>query len=176
MKITSRILPAAFGLVFTSATAFAEFELDGVGARVGFDAESNVDLVSYEAVLFVDTPWEWEISESVELDVELEFTAGAITGDGDTAAVLHAGFLFELEIEEFPISLVGSVGPTVITEDEFDDYDIGGGFQFTSSIGLDLELHESFSVGYRFQHISNAGLDDPNPGLDMHAFTAVFSF
>jgi len=76
-----------------------------------------------------------------------------------------------------PVYLSGSVGPTLISEDEPEEHhDMGGFLQFTSSIGIHWKITEQFELGYDYQHTSNAGLYSDNDGLDMHAFTAAYSF
>lgn len=46
--------------------------------------------------------------------------------------------------------------------------DLGGHFQFTTHASLGRRFGDALSwrIGLRFQHTSNAGLEDPNPGLD----------
>lgn len=43
-------------------------------------------------------------------------------------------------------------------------------------LGLTLRLGQDLGVGYRFQHMSNGGIDKPNPGLDLHAFALNYHF
>ncbi len=47
-------------------------------------------------------------------------------------------------------------------------------FQFTSHVGLNWDFAEHWRLGYRFQHISNADLAKPNPGLNMHLVTLSY--
>ena len=169
-------LPAFFGLLFTSSLLHADFEIERVGFQFGIDAENHAQLESYEIVALVETPWEWDLSEKIELELSLEGTAGALTGQGETSGLLHLGLFLEMEIDDWPISFFGSSGPTLLTEDEFGALDLGGNLQFTSSIGLQAEIGDKWTVGYRYQHISNAGIEDQNPGLNMHALFTNFEF
>lgn len=51
---------------------------------------------------------------------------------------------------------------------------LGGKFQFSSQGGFGVHAllapDVAISLGYRFRHISNAGLDEPNHGLNTHFF------
>lgn len=44
--------------------------------------------------------------------------------------------------------------------------------QFGSHVGAGLRLTERFTVGFAFQHISNAGIEQPNGGIDFVQITA----
>ena len=56
--------------------------------------------------------------------------------------------------------------------------DLGGKFQFNEQIGLGLlcRIRErlTLNVGYRFLHVSNAGIQEPNNGINGHM--VVFGF
>lgn len=45
-------------------------------------------------------------------------------------------------------------------------------FQFGSHLGAGLRFGRSgkYDLAYTFQHISNADIDEPNPGIDLHLF------
>jgi hypothetical protein len=84
--------------------------------------------------------------------------------------------LLDLSTEGFPVSLFVTTGPVLLTEDIFGDFDLGGYFHFASAIGLNWRLRDGWSVAYRIQHLSNAGIESPNPGLDLHLFRIARSF
>lgn len=48
----------------------------------------------------------------------------------------------------------------------------GSQFNFTTQLGIGTKFflsdHYALSAGYRFRHMSNAGLDSPNRGVDFH--------
>jgi hypothetical protein len=51
-------------------------------------------------------------------------------------------------------------------------------FQFGSHIGLGYRFgaKRSYEIGYRFQHISNAGIKKPNPGINFHQVRVQYHF
>jgi len=48
-------------------------------------------------------------------------------------------------------------------------------FQFGSILGLGIK-HKQFEVSYRYLHISNAGIEMPNPGTDFHSLHIAYAF
>ena len=54
--------------------------------------------------------------------------------------------------------------------------DLGSELQFITSIGFDWELSPRWILGYRWQHISNAGVRDRNPGLNLNTISVGFRF
>ncbi len=56
---------------------------------------------------------------------------------------------------------------------------LGGDFQFLLHAGAGLEVFTdkgAYSLNYRFFHISNSNIDDPNTGLNAHIFSLGFQF
>jgi len=147
-----------------------------VGIRIGTDAENRVDLVSYELFGTVDMDWSWNLSDKLRLDLDIETAIGGLSGEGETAVYGRIAPVAGLHFGDFPVTVVLSSGPSLYSEDTFDHYDIGGTFQFTSSIGLNWAFDDAWAIGYRFQHTSNADLDEPNPGLDMHTIHIAYTF
>jgi Lipid A 3-O-deacylase (PagL) len=57
--------------------------------------------------------------------------------------------------------------------------ELGGDFQFLLHAGAGIEFFTrsgAFSLNYRFFHISNAGTQNPNVGLNAHVFTLGYQF
>ena len=70
------------------------------------------------------------------------------------------------------------VHPTYVAKSTYDGQPIGGHFYFTSYLGLGAYLgrQRKTSVLIRYQHTSNAGINSPNPGLDMMGLTFSYHF
>lgn len=171
-KTLAVVLTPLFGVLPLSA----DFSFDSVGGRVAFDNEGSINVTSYEAIAIVETPWEWDLTDNIELEIGIEGGVGVIKGEGETAATIHLGFVGNFEFGDFPVELVLSSGPTLLTEDEFDTFDLGSQLQFTSAIGFDWEIVDDWSLGYRYLHTSNAGLGTPNPGLNRHGISLLHDF
>ena len=97
--------------------------------------------------------------------------------DETTSAFMGtAGPLLELRKGHFPLVLEGGASPTLISRYRFGSTDFGEDFQFTSHIGLAWYITDHLSVGCRFQHMSNAGLAKPNPGLNVGMLVLSYHF
>lgn len=163
-------------LLAVSSSHASEFEWSDIGLRVGFDDENRVNVKSYELIASLDSPWSWTVSDNFEIDLGFEFGLGAIDGEGETGLLAHVGPSIEIEFSDFPIEFVLSSGPALLSEHEFDNLDLGGTFQFLSAVGFDYEITDAWTIGYRWLHISNAGLHEENPGMNLHALNASYEF
>ena len=56
------------------------------------------------------------------------------------------------------------------------DSDLGGWFEFTDHVGLNWHITKQFTVGWRYQHMSNAGIYARNPGLNLQMLSVSYSF
>jgi|SaaInlStandDraft_1057018.scaffolds.fasta_scaffold86109_2 hypothetical protein len=160
----------------TSPTEAPESPFNTFGLRVGLKNDTDVSLTSYELYETSAPQWDWDLSEKFNAGLGYEAAVGALAGEGEVAAYIHFGLNLELAHKDLPVALVLQSGPSLYSEDTFGDFDLGGNIQFTSSIGLNWQVCEGWAIEYRFQHTSNAGLEDNNPGLEMHAFGLAHSF
>jgi hypothetical protein len=66
--------------------------------------------------------------------------------------------------------------PTVIDGSRYSKRDLGTSLNFTSHVALGLRFgqHRTHSVSLRYQHISNGGINNTNPGVNMVGLDFVF--
>jgi hypothetical protein len=169
---------AVFCLLLWSLVGRAEdFRLESVGARGGVSSNSNGHEFN-QAELFANwnLPWAWDLGREWHLQSRLDFTAGWLGDRGNNAAIGTAGPSLALSRERLPLSLDGGVSPTLLSRSEFGSKDFGMDYQFTSHVGLNWDFAPHWRLSYRFQHMSNAGLASPNPGLNMHMFGLSYVF
>ena len=59
-----------------------------------------------------------------------------------------------------------------------DQYSMGTAFQFTEVVGVGAQFgaHQQYQAGCRFQHISNAGMKEPNPGINFTQLYLQYNF
>jgi len=177
MKALTISLILFFGSHYTHLAAQnADSIFSAAGVRVGVDAENRIDLVSYEIFGITNMGWSWDLSEGIRLDLDIETAVGGLSGEGETAIYARMAPVAEIFFGDCPLSLTLSSGPALYSEDTFDTFDIGGNFQFTSSVGLNWDLNDTYALSYRFQHTSNAHISSPNPGLDMHTISIAYKF
>jgi hypothetical protein len=165
-------------LLATAAEAPAgDFSFESAGARFGAGAgSSNRDF--HQAETFVDwnLPWHWDLGRKWDLQSRLDLSTGWLGNNRSDAAVGTLGPLLALGRQPFPISVEGGSGPTLISRSEFGPKDFGDAVQFTSHIGLYWDIAPHWRLGYRFQHMSNAGISQSNPGLNLHTLALSYRF
>ena len=151
----------------------AAFKLHSVALLGSVDSNTirDFDADKFELDARFSLPWSWRSASGWTLSSGLAAGLGA---DGASALAASVGPTLTLRWARWALIIDGGVSPTFISRDQFNDFDLGGQFHFTSHIGVSYGFataqsqSTSFSIGYRFQHISNAGLDSFNPGLDFH--------
>jgi len=147
------------------------------GFRIGIDDEEDVDLTGAEIFAAWNTPYAWRPTETSTVSLRVETDAGVLAGDDETGAVFRAGPALAADFDALPLDVSLASAPTFLTEDEYGDaFDLGGNFHLTSSVTATYAIDAHWSVGYRFQHTSNAGLEDENPGLNMHFLSIRFAY
>ncbi len=169
-------------LLFLTLTATAragtnDFRLESVGARYGLSMFQTGNTL-YEGEVFVDfnLPWRWNLGKDWSLQTKLNLSAGVIGGGGENAAEGTVGPALQLFPPNFPVSVEAGSSPTMMSKDIFGNIDMGTLFQFTTYIGFNLDITKHIRLGYRFQHISNAGLSQHNPGINMNMIALSYVF
>jgi hypothetical protein len=162
-------------LLLTVASACgADFSPRYSGLRFGASATSIDDLYTE-----VDIVLRWELHRPLDLGkgwrgiTDLDFALGPLNGRGNTGLIGSLGPLFEVGRDGFPLRFAVGISPTLLSLQEYDQDDFGSPLQLTSHAGFSVTLGRDWSLGYRFQHMSNAHLDDSNPGLNLHALTVM---
>jgi hypothetical protein len=171
VAITLLIVPARLCLAQQGRAEVA------FGARAGFsDSRPREDFHQYDIFMTYELPWRWSVSSGWELRTRLKATAALLRAAGERGLIFSAGPGFVVANDTRRISLIGGYSVGLLTEHEYGRHDLGGPLQFTGHLGVAYRLHRSVEVGYRLQHMSNAGIYDPNPGLDMHMFFVSGAF
>ena len=166
------------GLLAGAVAARAEgLSLESAGVRGGFSAESGSHGF-HQAEVFGNwnLPWGWDLGREFHLQSRLDLSAGWLNAHDQDAAIGTLGPSLVVSRAQWPVSLAGGLSPTFLSTHEFGEDNLGTRVQFTSHIGLNLDFARHWRVGYRFQHMSNAGLSTPNPGLNMHMFALSYLF
>jgi lipid A 3-O-deacylase len=71
------------------------------------------------------------------------------------------------------------IGAHYLTERTISQYkQFSTNFQFGDHIaaGIKFGEHDAFAIAYRLQHLSNAGIDHPNPGINFHQIRLEYNF
>ncbi len=165
-------------MVSTGARSCAgEFRLESAGARFGIGAgNSAVHFHEAEAFLNTDLPVRANLGRHWSLQLRMDFSAGWLADPGHNAAIGTAGPTLIFGRAGLPVTFEAGSSPTLMSRYEFGTKNFGSTWQFTSHLGANVDLGERVRLGYRLQHMSNAGLDGHNPGLNLHLFGLSYLF
>ena len=107
----------------------------------------------------------------------LEFAIGMISTSQESRAFVSLGPVWRLPINRRSLFVELGLSPTLIAGSSVNGRDLGGNFHFTSSasIGTTFGARENISVALRVQHISNGGLSNTNPGMNMIGLNFAFN-
>ena len=67
------------------------------------------------------------------------------------------------------------IGARYLSDTHLADYDKSTQFQFGDLMGFGVSLRD-LQVGFRFLHISNAGIETPNPGTNYYSIKLDYAF
>ena len=152
--------------------------LDGFGIRYA-SARSNFEGLSQQA-LFADfrTPWAWSTWGETTTSLRLSFEAGRFLRESENRYFASLGPSVRIASDRWkaPLFLDLGLSPTVIGGSNYGDEDLGTTLNFTSYIGIGMKFGRTkrHEVRLRYQHISNGGLDEVNPGVNMIGLDFVF--
>lgn len=99
--------------------------------------------------------------------------AVGVMGTSEEAFYGHVGFRLELSFSD-RFTLTPQLGAGYY--DRGDDKNLGGNLQFRSGIEAAVRLGGRQSLGLLFYHLSNAGIEDVNPGAESLVLTWSLAF
>lgn len=148
-----------------------------LGMRAGSSFEKDAgDFQQVEVFGGTYLPWLWGSKTNFNVKPRIEGSAGCLDDRGEAGFIGTLGPVFELRKGKFPVSLEAGVSLTALSRYNFEDRDLGGRFQFTDHAGLNFHITKKVTLGWRFQHMSNAHIYHSNPGLNQQMLSASFSF
>jgi hypothetical protein len=183
----SRITRWTAGLLLAAATAAAQEKTtatapekawQSVGVRSGFSTRDMPRDPFRQTELFSiwNLPRTWRPCADWSVKPRLELTAGCLSAKKEEGFAGTLGPELAFKHDKLPLILDGGISPTVLSHDTYGYRDFGILVQFTSHVGLDWEFGAHWKLGYRFQHMSNAGIASHNPGLNLHLFGLGYLF
>jgi lipid A 3-O-deacylase len=170
------------GLIVTLLLAAAaggaeDFRLESAGVRFGIPADpQGQGFQQGEAFVDWNLPWEWSLGPHWHAQSRADLSAGWLGRDRADAAIMTLGPTLVVGYDRFPVTLEGGASLTGLSRDQFGSRTFSTLFQFTSHIGINWDFAAHLRAGYRFQHMSNAGIKEPNPGLNLHVLAVSYLF
>jgi hypothetical protein len=149
-----------------------------IGLRGGAD-DSGHNLeeryVAAEIYFLKQLPWGTRIGEQTTLTTRFDMGVTYLEARDDEGMMLAAGADLVLGLWNGATEFEIGFRPTWMPDNEYGKDDYGGGIQFTSHVGLAINWQQ-ISLNYRFQHTSNGGRYDENPGLNLHLVGLGYRF
>jgi opacity protein-like surface antigen len=178
----TRALVAALLLANPAAHA-----IDSMSVELGTDDSSNakVDLVR------IGLQWNWAKRFALGTDWHIgglwDLSLAYWNNDSPqrtTSALADIGFtpVFRLQQTnpgQVAPYLEAGVGAHVLSKSSVStERRFGTLFQFGSHLGLGLRfgLKQAYDIGYRYQHLSNASIKQPNQGINFHLLRLQYHF
>jgi hypothetical protein len=153
-----------------------EFQFHSVGGRVGFPAESDSQNFLQTEVFLDYNLWRWNLSTNWHLQSRIAASSGWLGGHREDAFIGSIGPSLEISRAGIPLAIEAGSSPTYISRYRFGPINLGTSAQFTTHVGLYWDVTSRWRVGYRFQHMSNAGIREPNPGFNLHILSVGYLF
>jgi hypothetical protein len=149
-----------------------KYQIGFVASIDGIDPKDDID--QYE--LFFNRRLDYIRPLFPESELYLTLTFGVIDSGPDTGYVVTAGPNLFWPIGPPRFWLDVGMRASLLTKHKFSNKNFGQNFQFISHLGVKYNINRNLSIGYRFQHMSNAGMNSSNPGLDLVTFWFTYNY
>lgn len=168
-----------FCLAAIAATCVGQSALalaDGVEFSVGATGQSDM---TYRLGVQLDWDKSWMQSDVGRLT---GYWSGAYTyWDGDKrSSVSSLSFspvlVYEFAGDRIKPYIEAGIGIAVFSNDRIEDKELGTAFNFEDRIGFGLRFAGGHEVGIRATHYSNAGIKEPNDGIESYAVHYTMPF
>ena len=164
------ILIISVSCIYSPNVANSEdIEYRTLGLRLGTSSFNERDFKSLEIDSDIGLPFLFNFHSKPGLNLKpiFGFSAGGLKQGKDI------GYLFTLTMGMAMFALNNrlivdlSGGGALVTEDKIGEHNFGGPFQLSAHTGLSYKITERFLAGYRYYHLSDAGIFDGR-GLNRH--------
>ncbi len=164
--------------VLLSSSARADIQFSSVGILGADSVQKFAGMRQYGVLLGYQVN---SRSKVFWMPSRLDFSAGWLERGSNASAFVSAGPSYRWHMNKSDQSkgfVDFGVHPTYVSQSRFEGKNLGGDFFFTSHLGLGAYLgrQRKTSLLLRYQHTSNAGLNDRNPGVDMLGLAFSYNF
>lgn len=129
----------------------------------------------YEIYGLREFSWQAELGP-IEMTSSLFAGFGWYEQAGDALEYVTVGNVFNFTKPGSMVSLEVGARPGWLFDYESPGRNFGGHLTFFDHIGVMVQPLPEVTLGYRFQHMSNASLYKENPGINMHLLDLRFHF
>ena len=174
-KILTAIMIFSLGITMLTGSFAQQVQY---GVRIGVNDTHNkkdLDLSVYEIYLHTVPPI-YSIVDNIydPLNISFETALGVIRDKTNSTLLFSMGPTLKLFNYKNIVSFSTGLKPSLMTNHVFKNFDLGGTFNFKSNVALIISPNKKINLGYRFEHISNAGLYEKNPGVNFHYVEVVY--
>lgn len=154
-----------------------KIEKNAIGVRLGISNFNEKDFLSYELFGRYGLPWYWEVGRNKNWNIQtmLSYSLGGLTQSDDTGFLATSGPV--ISFSNVPTGLIFDAGGGIafLSKERVGKHNFGGNFQFTLHAGVSYKVYKNLAVGYRFFHISDAGINN-GKGLNRHLIELSYRF
>jgi hypothetical protein len=139
--------------------------------RLADTYQEGSDIRLFAAAWYIEAP-AWIRASRMEIAV------GLLDGSGPARPFASVGPVWRLNRAQTPIFVEFGFSPTALGGSTLGNHELGGNLHFTSSLALGRDFHQGplARVALRVSHLSNGGLRDDNPGLDLIGLSFIGRF
>lgn len=164
-----------------SVAAAAESGWKEVGIRVGYqDGTREQYFRRYDVFAVYGLPFEWRASSGWGVDTNIETSAGALTGGGETGFIGAVGPGLSINKSGKGLALDIGISFNVMDRKKFVNQNFGSILLFGAGIGASYRFENGMKIRYQILHTSNGHIlypsGTPNPGLDSHVVGVSWNF
>jgi hypothetical protein len=161
--------------------------VDGISIEVGSSDSSNVSVDMTRIGLQWNWGKRWALGPDWHIGGYWDVSFGYWANDSqrrNNSSIADVGLtpVFRLQ-QTSPGSLSpyveAAVGFHLLSDTSINDQRrFGSMFQFGDHVGIGVRFgqKQAFDLGYRYQHLSNAGIKHPNQGINFHQVRLQYSF
>ena len=179
-----RVLVLLGSLLFAVPHAHA---IDGVSFELGTSDSSNVSVDMVRVGVQWDWSKRWTLGSDWHLGGYWDLAVGYWDNDShnrSSSGIGDLGFTPVFRIQQTDPSglapyIEAGIGFHYLTKTSINpERRLSTRFQFGDHIGVGLRFgpKHAFDLGYRYQHLSNAGIKDPNQGINFHQVRLQYHF
>ena len=152
--------------------------------KLTFSADAGTDNKLNHARIAIGADWDEKVFEAKNWEVtgRWDFSLHGWNSDekniaNDSGYIIGLTPVFHYQLKNFaytPFIEMGG-GPHILSDINIENEYKSTQFQFGSIFGLGVK-RDALEISYRYLHISNAGIEMPNPGTDIHNIHIGYHF
>lgn len=173
MKINNFV--GFFLMIFLATQVYAS-------ERVSFGIGESKDSASIYRLGFqkqFDNKWFESKTGNLSVYYELSLNYWKYNDESVKGIAFSPVFIYEFSgLDTITPYLEAGIGVAYISQKTIGNRDLSSHFQFEDRVGLGVKFgeHKTHDLGFKYLHYSNAGIKEPNEGIDILMCTYTYSF